>query len=228
MRETDSRSTLRLGFWSALLYAFLLIAFDIAFVGGTAPLAGGWVGIEAYARYHSPVDFVFSALGLPMVFMLLIVLAGVHHHSEGTSKVWSLLALVFGGMHATLLSVLGFLQVGVVWPALARGAAADVEALALANPYSLVQALYYFAWGLGGVAFLCTGLCLRAPGLQRLVGWLWLVNGLANLALVPLYVLQHDLLLYVAGPSWALGLPLAALLLAAIYRRAAKARRELP
>jgi hypothetical protein len=154
------------------------------------------------------------------------VLAGVHHHSEGTSKVWSLLALVFGAMYATLLGVLCFLQVGVVWPALARGAAADVAALVLADPNSLVQALYYFAWGLGGVAFICTGLCLRTPGLQRLVGWLWVVNGVANLALVPLYVLQREIILYVAGPSWALGLPLATVLLAAIYSRAAKAHRE--
>jgi predicted permease len=228
MRETDSRSTLRLGFWSALLYAFLLVAFDIAFVGGTAPLAGGWVGIEAYARYHSPVDFIFSAIGLPMAFVLLVLLASVHYHSEGTSKVWSLLGLVFGAMYAMLLGALCFLQVGVVWPALARGATAGIEALALANPYSLVQALYYFAWGLGGLAFLCTGLVLRTRGLQRLAGWLLLLNGLANLALAPLYVLRRDLLLYVAGPSWALGLPLAAILLAAIYRRAAKAVRELP
>jgi hypothetical protein len=226
MRETDSRSTLRLGFWSALLFTFLLAAFDITFVFGTAPLTGGWVGIEAYARYHSPVDFVFAAIGLPMAFVLLIVLASVHYHSEGTSKVWSLLGLVFGAMYATLLGILCFLQVGVVWPALVRGETAGLEALVLANPYSLVQALYYFAWGWGGLAFFCTGLCLRARGLQRLVGWLWLLNGLANIALVPLYVLQRNLILYVAGPSWMLALPLAALLLAAIYSRAAKALRE--
>lgn len=227
MRETNSHATLRLGFWSALLYAFLLVAFAITFIGGTAPWAGGWVGIEAYARYHSPVDFVFAAIGLPMAFLLLVVLTGVHYHSEGDSKIWSLLALVFGAMYATLLSVLCFLQVGVVWPALVGSAAASVETLTLANPYTLVQALYYFAWGLGGVAFFCTGLCLRAPGLQRLAGWLWLLNGLANAALVPLYVLRRDLILYVAGPSWGLALPLAAVLLAAIYRRAAKSVREL-
>jgi len=226
MRETDSHPTLRLGFWSALLYAFLLVAFAIALIGGTVPPAGGWVGIAAYARYHSPVDFVASAIGLPLVLVFLVVLAGVQHHSDGPSKVWSLLAVVLGAIHAALVSGACFLQLGVVWPGLARGAAAAVEALTLANPYSPVQALFYFAWGLGGLAFLCAGLCLREPGLQRLAGWLWMLNGLVNLALVPLWVLRRDLVLYVAGPSWALLLPLAAVLLAAIYRRAARVRGE--
>jgi hypothetical protein len=228
MRETDSRSTLRLGFWSALLYAFLLLAFDIAFVGGMAPPAGGWIGIAAYARYHSATDSLFSVIGFAMLAAFLTVLASVHHHSEGASKVWSLLGVAFGTMYAALLGALCFLQVGVVWPALARGETAGLEALTLANPYSLVQALYYFAWGLGGLAFLCAGLVLRARGLQRLVGGLFVLNGLANLALVPLYVLQRDLILYVAGPSWALGLPLTAILLAVIFRRAAQALREVP
>jgi len=226
MRETNSRSTLRLGFWSALLYAFLLIAFDIAFIGGTAPLPGSWVGIEAYARFYSQADFIFAAIALLLAFVLLVVLASVSYHSEGSSKVWSLVGLAFGTMHALLLSTLCFLQLAIVWPALLQGAPTDLETLTLANPYALVQALYYFAWGLGGLAFLCTGLVLRAPGLQRLTGWLFILNGLANVALVPLYVLRRDLILYVAGPSWALGLPLVAVLLAVIFSRAARALRE--
>jgi len=226
MRETDSVSTLRLGFWSVLLYALLMVALGIAFVGGTAPLVGTWVGVEAYARYHSPIDLAFPAIGLGVLVVFLVVLASIHHHTEGSSKAWSLLGLAFGTMYAVLLGALCFLQVGVVWPALARGEAAGVEALTLANPYSLVQAFYYFAWGLGGLALLCTGLVFRARGLQRLVGWLFAINGLANMALAPLYVLRRDLILYVAGPSWTLGLPLVAVLLAVIFRRAAKSLRE--
>ena len=225
MRETNSLSTLRLGFWSAILYAFLLVAFDITFVGGTAQLAGRWIGLEAYAQVYNPVDFAFAAIGFPVVFVFLIMLAAMHHHSEGISKVWSLLALAWGTMYAALLSILCFLQVGLIWPALMRGETAGLAPWLLADPTSLAHKLYYLAWGLGGLAFFCTGLVLRGRGLQRLTGWLWILNGLANIALVPLFVLRRDLLLYVAGPSWVLGLPLAALLLAAIYYRAAKTLR---
>jgi hypothetical protein len=213
--------TCRVGIWSALAYAGLLIALDIAFVAMALLVgAGEWEGMQVYARTYRGIAFLPQAIGLAAIPPLIVLLAAVHVGASPSHKPWSLAALSFGTAHAAVLGGLYFIQVAILLPALGRGEAQGLDQLAFANPRSVAWGLDHFAWALLGIALLSLAPVFEGGGLDRWVRRLLVVNGVANALLVPAFGLDLSVLtLMVAGVSWVVALPLNFVVIALTFRR---------
>ncbi len=224
MRTTSlSRTSLynaRVGFWSAIALAVLLTALNIAFaIMAFQVPTSEWQGMEVYARTYRVVAFVPQAIGLLTIPAWVLMLSSIHQYTGERRKVWSLAGLLFGITAAGLLGALYFVQVAVLLPALRHGNWQGLEQFAFANPHSVAWGLDHFAWALLGVALLLMAWAFEGDRLKRWIRWLFVLNGLGNIALIFAFALELEVLtLGVAFLSWVIGLPVAAVLVALMFR----------
>ena len=216
--STSSLYNARVGFWSAIAFAVLLTALNIAFaIMAFQVPASEWQGIEAYARTYRLIAFVPQAIGLFTIPPLVLMLISIHQHTAERRKVWSLAGLSFGTAYAGLLGALYFVQVAVLLPALRRGNAQGLDQFAFANPHSVAWGLDHFAWALLGVALLMMAWAFEG---ERVIRWLFVLNGLANISLILAFAFQIEALtLGVAFLSWVVGLPVTAVLVGLMFRK---------
>jgi hypothetical protein len=215
----------RVGFYSSLAYAFLLTALNVSFVIMALQVpAVAWQGMEAYARTYRTIAFIPQAIGLLSIPALILMLASLHSYARESHKPWSLAGFAFGTAHAALLGSLYFIQVAILLPALKRGTWQGLEQYAFANPRSIAWGLDHFAWSLLGIALLLMAWIFEGDALRRWIRRSLLLNGLANLSLIFAFALEIEALtLAVAFSSWMIGLPLAALLVALMFRNILRA-----
>ena len=221
----DALGNARLGYWSALAYAALLVALNISFaIMALHVPAAEWEGMEAYARTHRVIAFVPQAIGLVSLPALIVMLASIHLYANGFGRLWGLAGLAFGTAHAVLLGSLYFIQVGILLPALKQGDWQGLDQYAFANPRSIAWGLDHFAWSLLGVALLLMAWVFEGDRLRRWIRWLFVLNGLANISLVFAFAFNIEALtLGVAFLSWVVALPIATVLVALMFRNILRA-----
>ena len=97
----------RVGFWSAIAFAVLLTALNIAFIIMAFQVPPSeWQGMEVYARSYRVIAFVPQAIGLLTIPALVLMLVSIHLYADERHKVWSLAGLSFGTAYAGLLGTL--------------------------------------------------------------------------------------------------------------------------
>lgn len=210
------------------MYAGLLVALDVSFSVMALGLRGTfWHGIEAYASGYRGADFVPQAIGLASLPALIMMLASDHALACGSRRLWTSAALAFGTAHVVLLGSLYFVQVAVLLPALRQGRWQGLEQLAFANPRSVAWGLDHFAWSLLGAALVLAAVGHRGSGLRTWIRPLLVLNGVANILLIPAYAFGLEALtLAIALASWVIGLPLTAILIALDFRNAGRTARD--
>lgn len=220
-REVESFNIATIGFWSSLAFAALLVALNVSFaiMAIQAP-STEWEGMEAYSQKFQAIAFVPQAIGLVLIPAFILMMTSIHLHTSGARKIWSLTGLAFGTASTTLLGSLYFIQVGVLLPALIHGYWQGLDQYAFANPRSIAWGLNHFAWALLGAALFSMARVFDGVGLQRWIRWLFALNGLVNISLIFAFAFELDALtLGVALLSWVIALPLAAVLVALMFRR---------
>ncbi len=151
------------------------------------------------------------------------MLVSIHIYASESRKIWSLAGLVFGTAFAVLLGSLYFIQVGILLPALKHGTWDGLDQYTFSNPRSIAWGLNHFAWSLFGVTLLLTSCAFEGRGLKRWIRWLFILNGLANLSLIFAFAFEVEALtLGVAFLSWVIALPIAAVLVALMFRKTLK------
>ena len=220
LASRDAFNNARVGFWSSLAYAVLLIALNISFVIMALQVpATEWQGMEVYARTYRAIAFVPQAIGLVSIPALIVMIASIHIYASESRKLWSLAGLAFGTAYAVLLGSLYFIQVGILLPALKQGNWHGLDQYIFANPRSISWGLDHFAWSLLGVALLLVAWVFEGDGLRRWIRWLFVLNGLANISLIFTFAFDIEVLtLVVAFTSWVIALPITAVLLAIMFR----------
>jgi hypothetical protein len=215
---------LKVGFWSSLAYAVLLIALNISFViMAVETSATAWEGMEAYSRTYQTIAFLPQVIGLASIPALILMLASIHVHASEARKIWSMAGLAFGSAFAILLGSLYFIQVAIILPALKNGRWEGLDLFTFANPRSLAWGLNHFAWSLLGAAFLSTAWVFEGGGRKHWIRWFFSLNGLANISLIFSFTFDiGTLTLIVAFSSWVIALPLAAFLVALMFRKELK------
>lgn len=210
----------KVGFWSSLTFAVLLIALNISFAIMVAQMpATEWEGLETYSRTYRASAFVPQVIGLASLPALILMLTSIHISASEFRKTWSLAGLAFGTAFTVLLGSLYFIQVGILLPALKHGNWHGLDQYAFANPRSIAWGLDHFAWSLLGVALLLMAWAFEGHGLKRWIRWLFVLNGLANISLIFAFAFEIEALtLGVAFLSWVIALPIAVVLVALMFR----------
>jgi hypothetical protein len=220
LRSSKDFESHKIGFWSSLAFAMLLIALNISFaiMAFQVPTTE-WAGMESYAHTYRAIAFVPQIFGLVSLPALILMLASIHIYANKSRKTWSLAGLAFGTAFAVLLGSLYFIQVGILLPALKSGNWNGLDQYAFANPRSIAWGLDHFAWSLLGAALLLMAPVFEGHGLKRWIRWLFVLNGLANISLIFAFAFELETLtLGVALLSWVVALPLAAVLVALMFR----------
>jgi hypothetical protein len=194
---------------------------NIAFVIMVSQVsAGGWQGIEVYASTYQLIEFVPQTIGLLTIPALLLMFISIHLYGAERCRIWSLAGLLFAAAYAGMLGALYFIQVGVLLPALRSGNWQGLEQFALANPRSVAWGLNHFAWSLLGVALFFMAWIFEGDRLEQWIRWLFLLNGLANMLLIPAFAFDiAALTLGIALVSWVIALPVTAVLVGLLFRK---------
>jgi hypothetical protein len=173
-----------IGFWAALLTAVLNLWFFIAFVPNQPILVAPWQGLAAYTASFQPLPFL--AWIVPCFFlapMILTMMTCLHAWAQKEKQTWSLLALVFAVVYATLLSANYYIQMTVVRHHLVNG---TTEGLSLwlfgyHSPYNIPQALEAVGYGFLCVSSLFAAQVFEGGKLQQWVRWSFVGTGLSGL-----------------------------------------------
>lgn len=195
------RSSLRFGFWVALLTAGVATA--ALGVGATTPPRSGpfcsvdWAGVCVTYPYtdvaaYVPRDYywMYPALLLGPLFALLVLC--IHQQAAAEQKIYSQVALLFAAMAATLLATNYFIQLAVIQPSLLKGETAGLTLFSQYNPHSIFIALEDLGNLLLGLAFLFIAPVFNQPGkVARFLYRFFIVMGALAVGGLILYALYY-------------------------------------
>jgi hypothetical protein len=212
-----------IGFWAALLTAVLNLWFFLAFVPNQPMLVAPWHGLAAYASSFQPLPFL--AWIVPCFFlapMVLTMMTCLHVWAQKEKQTWSLLALVFAVVYATLLSANYYIQMTVIQHHLVNGTTDGLSLWLYAYhyPYNIPGALEAVGYGFVCVSFLCAAQVFGRGKLQQWVRWTFVGIGLCGLVypISLLFPLPPVLILVDIGAEAVL-LTLAPVLLSLLFQR---------
>jgi hypothetical protein len=216
MNTHVSQSVEALGFWSAVLATVFSITYVLAQLAEWLGLLGSQGGPESGSTPLGLAVLLTPSLFLAPSFLVLIV--SIHNCASAERRVWTQVAIAFGTIYTALISVVYFVQLTLVAPHLWRGDTAGIEMLIFVPFDSFFYAVDILGYSFMSVATLFAAIAFTGPGLERVIRWFLIANGL----LLPFLALQmyfHPLI-YVAA-LWAITFPGSTWSLALFFRRIA-------
>lgn len=211
-------SVRKLGFWSAVVATVCSITYDVGQIAEWLGLLGSHGGPESSSTPLGIVVLLTPSLILGSAFLILMVC--VHQATAPERRVWSQVALSFAIVYAVLISVNYYVQLAWVAPRLARGEIRGMEPFLFVPFDSFLYAVDILGYTFMSVATLFLAGAFTGPGLERVIRWFAIANGL----LIPFLALQmyfHPLI-WVAS-IWAVTFPGTTWALAIFFARQGRA-----
>ena len=206
----------RVGQWAAGCAAVLSFTYVAAQVFEWA----GWLG-SAGGPNSSSTPFGIYVLLVPSLLLgpsFVITMAALHAIVPKGREVFTLAALAFAVMYATLTGLVYFVQTTFVAPRLAAGDTAGIELLLFVPYQSFLFAIDLFGYSLMSLATLFAALGLPDSRASRGARLAMLANG----ALMPFLAFQMFVpdLIWPAA-AWAITFPASAILLFRVFAQSA-------
>jgi hypothetical protein len=211
------RATTTVGFWSAVIAAACAITYDVGQIAEWLGWLGSAGGPESASTPLGIVVLLTPSLLLGSAFLLTVISA--HQMAAPERRVWSHAAVAFATIYAALISINYYVQLAWVGPRLARGEVAGMEAFLFTPFDSFLYAVDILGYSFMSLATLFLGMVFTGGGLQRVLRWFLVANGL----LLPFLALQmywHGLIWF--ATAWAVTFPGAMWTLALHFRRTAR------
>jgi len=139
-----------------------------------------WENQQTFVAAYHPLQSLIFVPSLALPLSIIAVLVGFHSSARPDAKPWTLLALVWGAVGATILCI-NYLIQGVFVPSLIKQSSGLVGALVSANPGSLFWTLELFGYGIVGLAMWGAAPLFSGPGIDRIIRWLLVVNGVGSI-----------------------------------------------
>ena len=210
-----SPSVRTVGFWSAVLATVFSITYGVGQIAEWLGWLGSQGGPESSSTPLGIVVLLTPSLFLGSSFLVLVV--SVHEASSLDRKIWSHAAVVFATAYAVLISINYFVQLTWVGPRLAAGRIQGMEPFLFVPFDSFLYAVDILGYSFMSVATLFAARVFTGKGLERVVRWFLIANGL----LLPFIALQMYVhwLIWIAA-LWAVTFPGSTWSLAILFRRA--------
>jgi hypothetical protein len=215
MVEQVSPSTRAVGFWSAVLATVFSITYDVGQIAEWLGWLGSRGGPESASTPLGLVVLLTPSLFLGSSFLVLAV--SIHQLSSPDRRIWSHAAVAFATAYAVLISVNYFVQLTLVAPRLAGGRVEGIEPFLFVPFDSFLYAVDILGYSFMSVATLFAARVFTGGGLERVVRWFLIANGL----LLPFIALQmyFHWMIWIAA-LWAVTFPGSTWSLAILFRRA--------
>jgi hypothetical protein len=211
--------TCRLGFWSAAIIALLVLLIDVGMILSTVlfPMTS-ITSIEAYAASFTiwqMLPFVPSLM-LALLFPALILC--IHKSASQERKTMSELSLAFAVICSAILSFHYYIQLTVVQQGLLSKQTAGLWLLATPNPHSLFWTFAALGYGFMGLALLSAAPIFKEKS-ERNIKLLFIANGLVGVGFLIGNALDIFAANILASFIWGVLFPIAALLVAKMFRK---------
>lgn len=179
-----TKTSIKLGYWSALLCAATFIIFSLCFVAILIvnPIFI-WTTYADYVTYFNNTNQFFKDLAQFMMLLFgplfLILVNSIHDVAPANKKTLSRLALAFSLAFATLISINYFVQLSIVRQNLLHGRPEGLEQFIQANGASFITAVNMLGWTLflGLASFFLAPIFNGGP-LQKIIRYAFLANGI--------------------------------------------------
>jgi hypothetical protein len=184
---TPNRTSLALGFWSALLCLGTFLIFTVCFiVAFTMPPIFHWTTMQDYLAYSNPASQPFKSVAqLMMLFfapLYVVLLSSIYDLAGSEKKPLARAALLMGVIFAGLISMHYFIQLSTVRLGIANGQVAGLDQFVQANPASAISAINLLGWSLFfGLSSLLIALVFAGRGLEQFIRVVFLINGVCCL-----------------------------------------------
>ena len=214
--QPSARITVKkLGFWAAILAAIFSLLFAVLAIAYSPP---DWAGIEAYAEGF---DFLQMLNMIPVVLVtiaVIVVMACIHSIAPSSKKVFSLIAIAFSVVYATIISTNYYVQLFVVRLNLVSGNLEGLQLLAMPNLHSV-----FFALEALGYMFLSLATLFILPvfGRGKLAGWIRtfiIISGGLGIFGTIVALFDLPLLIFAGLGLWSLTFPIAMIFVAVYFR----------
>ena len=184
---TLNRTSLTLGFWSALLCLATFLIFTLCFlVAFTLPPVFHWTTMQDYLAYSNPASQPFKSTAQLMMLcfapLYVILLSSLYDLAGAQHKPLARAALLMGTLFAGMIGLHYFVQLSTVRLGVAGGQTSGLEQFVQANPVSASSAINMLGWSLFfGLSSLLIAPVFVGKGLQKLIRIVFLINGVCCL-----------------------------------------------
>jgi hypothetical protein len=196
MAQTDPANknyVYELGLWSAVVATILV---TIAGITATA-------SIQPFA----------TIIGFLLTPTFLVVMACIHCYASESKKVFSLVGLSFAIIYATLISLNYFIQLTFV-----NQSTFDVSIFSMTNPQSMMWVIEVLGYFFMGLATLFAAPVFGSDGIEKIIKWLFIVNGILGIGALLGYGMNVPLEIMLGGLIvWDIVMPVSTALLAYLF-----------
>lgn len=231
--SSNGGSTLRLGFWAAILTVVVVAVFAV--VGIATPARSGPFCVTACVVYpyidvaqFIPGDYLWLVPGILLAPTFVVLMACIDGYATEAKKLYSRIGLSFAVVYAVVIVVDYFLQLTVVAPSLQAGETDGLSLLTQYDPHGVFIAMEALGYLMLTVALLFAAPIFAGGRAERAIRGLFALSFvLAVVAFVGLALLRHDLVAFevtVLMITWIV-LIASGTLLCVVFRRAGQAAR---
>jgi hypothetical protein len=175
---------------------------------------------RSFYPYGSDVRAISAVIAILWNLALVALFVALRREVEPSKAILAELALVFAILVCATSCTTWFVAL-TAYPRFAQTADPGVAALLDPyNPNSLSYALEHLGWGLFlGLATVLGGFALSSRDGSHWLRWSLIATGILSLGHFLGVIIASDALIVLGFVSWGVALPLASLLLAALFRR---------
>ena len=140
-----------------------------------------WQSAKVFIENYSPIQTMPYAFGFLLVAGFLLFFASLVNAGKDEQKPLEMMGLTLAIVFGSLISFNYIIQVAYIPNALDQNEAI-LSFLTMANPKSLVWATEMFGYAILGLATIVVAPLFSGGGLQKIIKWLLILNGVASIA----------------------------------------------
>jgi hypothetical protein len=218
------KTPLRMGYWSALIVALLVVLIDAGMILSTILFPITTItNIESYAASFTSwqmLPFIPSLILAPMFVILMLC---IHHYASEDKKIFSQLGAYFSVICAAILGLHYYIQLTVVQQGLLNNETSGLWMLATPNPHSLFWTLAALGYGFMGFALLSAAYVFNGKN-ERGIRLLLVLNGVVGVAFLVGNALGIFVVNILVSFIWGVLFPIACILMAKTFKKAIQQR----
>lgn len=214
-------AVIQIGFWSAILSAFLAAGWAVAMIIQNAispPTV--WTGIQAFASSFQFIQMLNLVFALPLAASFLVMMASIYFYAAEDKKIWAMLGLSFTLLYTVMATINYLVQLVTVRISLISSETEGLGLFVMGNQHSVFWALAN-SYAYMSLAMLFAAWVFGSSRLERWIRWLFAIVGITAPIQLAGMLFQWGLVVGIpAGLIWSISVPLACFLLAVLFRRA--------